>query len=136
MHKRLPPSLAALPAVLLLGGCVAAGDVRPYPAMAPIVPVGAPVAAATPGAIYQAGPGLSLYADRVARDVGDMVTITLVESTTAQTSASTQVAKNSEIGIAAPAPEELSPAAKRFLAFARQTLRTDPEAAELGKEQA
>ena len=36
----------------------------------------------------------------------------------------------------APAPEELSPAAKRFLAFARQTLRTDPEAAELGKEQA
>ena len=41
-----------------------------------------------------------------------------------------------QIGIAAPAPEELSPAAKRFLAFARQTLRTDPEAAELGKEQA
>ena len=38
--------------------------------------------------------------------------------------------------VAAPAPEELSPAAKRFLAFARQTLRTDPEAAELGKEQA
>ena len=101
MNKRLTPSLAALPAVLLLGGCVAAGDVRPYPAMAPIVPVVAPVAA-TPGAIYQAGPGLSLYADRVARDVGDMVTITLVESTTAQTSASTQVAKNSEIGIAAP----------------------------------
>ena len=90
MNKRLTPSLAALPAVLLLGGCVAAGDVRPYPAMAPIVPVVAPVAAATPGAIYQAGPGLSLYADRVARDVGDMVTITLVESTTAQTSASTQ----------------------------------------------
>ena len=41
-----------------------------------------------------------------------------------------------ELHIAAPAPEELSPAAKRFLAFARQTLRTDPEAAELGKEQA
>ena len=41
-----------------------------------------------------------------------------------------------EIGIAAPAPEELSPAAKRFLTFARQALRTDPEAADLGKEQA
>ncbi|RBG18878.1 flagellar basal body L-ring protein, partial [Xanthomonas oryzae pv. oryzae] len=27
---------------LLLGGCVAAGDVRPYAAMAPIVPVVAP----------------------------------------------------------------------------------------------
>ena len=67
--KRTALSFAALPAALLLGGCVAAGDVRPYPAMAPIVPVVAPVAAATPGAIYQAGPGLSLYADRVARDV-------------------------------------------------------------------
>ena len=102
MNKRLTSSLAALPATLLLGGCVAAGDVRPYPAMAPITPVMAPVAQATPGPIYHAGPGLSLYADRVARDVGDLVTITLVESTTAQTSASTQVAKNSEIGMAVP----------------------------------
>ena len=100
--KRHAPSIAALPVALLLGGCVAAGDVRPYASMAPIVPVVAANAPATPGAIYQAGPGLSLYSDRVARDVGDLLTITLVESTTAQTSATTQVAKDSEIGIAAP----------------------------------
>ena len=100
MTRSLSP-LAALPA-LLLGGCVVAGDVRPYPEMAPIVPVVAASAPATPGAIYQAGPGLSLYSDRVARDVGDLLTITLVESTTAQTSATTQVGKNSEIGMAAP----------------------------------
>lgn len=95
-------SLAAVPALLLLGGCVAAGDVRPYPAMAPIVPVVAASAQPTPGAIYQAGPGLSLYSDRIARDVGDLLTISLVESTTAQTSASTQVAKSSEIDVGAP----------------------------------
>ncbi|HET6397513.1 MAG TPA: flagellar basal body L-ring protein FlgH [Pseudoxanthomonas sp.] len=102
--KRLAPfpALAAPLAALLLGGCVAAGDVRPYPPMAPVVPVVAAPAPATPGAIYQGGPGLSLYADRVARDVGDLLTIQLVESTTAQTSASTQVAKNSELGLAAP----------------------------------
>jgi flagellar L-ring protein precursor FlgH len=100
--KRHAHLFAALPAVLLLGGCVVAGDVRPYAAMAPIVPVMAASAPATPGAIYQAGPGLSLYSDRTARDVGDLLTITLVESTTAQTSASTQVAKNSEIAMAAP----------------------------------
>jgi Flagellar basal body L-ring protein len=87
----------ALPAVLLLGGCAAAGDVRPYPPLAPIVPVMPAQAAPTPGAIYAGGQGLSLYGDRIARDVGDLLTITLVESTTAQTSATTQVSKESEL---------------------------------------
>mgnify|MGYP003584140018 CR=1 FL=1 len=100
--KRTALAFATATAALLLAGCVAAGDVRPYPALAPIVPVVAPSAPATPGAIYQAGPGLALYEDPTARDVGDLLTITLVESTTAQTSASTQVAKNSEIAMAAP----------------------------------
>ena len=95
-------NLAVLLATLSLGGCVVAGDVRPLPAMAPVVPVVAASAPATPGAIYQAGPGLSLYADRIARDVGDLLTITLVESTTAQTSANTQVGKTSDIAMAAP----------------------------------
>ena len=90
--SRIASALAAVPAIVLLGGCVAAGDIRPYPAMAPVVPVVAATAPATPGAIYQAGPGLRLYSDRTARDVGDLLTITLVESTVAQTSASTQVA--------------------------------------------
>ena len=96
------PHIAVLLATLSLGGCVVAGDVRPLPAMAPVVPVVAPSAPATPGAIYQAGPGLSLYADRVARDVGDLLTITLVEATNAQTSATTQVGKKSDIAMAAP----------------------------------
>jgi len=87
----------ALPAVLLLGGCAAAGDVRPYPPLAPIVPVMPAQAAPTPGAIYAGGQGLSLYGDRIARDVGDLLTITLVESTTAQTSATTQISKDSEL---------------------------------------
>ncbi|MBO9715902.1 MAG: flagellar basal body L-ring protein FlgH [Pseudoxanthomonas sp.] len=100
--KRIAPFFAALPASLLLGGCVAAGDVRPYPAMAPVVPMVAPNAPATPGAIYQAGPGLALYQDPIARDVGDLLTINLVESTAAQTSANTQVGKKSDIAMAAP----------------------------------
>ncbi|ADV27362.1 flagellar L-ring protein [Pseudoxanthomonas suwonensis 11-1] len=87
----------ALPAMLLLGGCVAAGDVRPYPPMAPVVPVMPVQAAPTAGAIYAGGQGLSLYGDRIARDVGDLLTINLVESTTAQTSATTQVSKDSEL---------------------------------------
>jgi len=96
--------VAALALSALLAGCVAAGDVRPYPAMAPIQPVVALPAQATPGAIYQAGggSGLSLFADKRARDVGDLLTIQLVENTTAQTNASTQVGKESSLDISAP----------------------------------
>ena len=95
-------ALVAVPA--LLAGCVAAGDVRPYPAMAPIQPVVALPAQASPGAIYQGGgsSGMSLFADRRARDVGDLLTIQLVENTTAQTNASTQMGKESSIDIGAP----------------------------------
>ena len=66
----LPCAVAAL-----LGGCVIAGDVRPFPAMAPIQPIVPPQAAPTAGAIYAAGPTLQLYSDRRARDVGDLLTI-------------------------------------------------------------
>ncbi|WP_225763820.1 flagellar basal body L-ring protein FlgH [Stenotrophomonas sp. Marseille-Q4652] len=100
------PSVArlavALSATALLGGCVIAGDVRPYPAMAPVTPVVAPSAPATAGAIYAAGPGLNLYGDRRARDVGDLLTINLVENTTASTTASTKISKESEVSIGTP----------------------------------
>lgn len=105
---RLPLRLlttAALPlaSLLALSGCVASGDVRPFPALVPMQPIVAPYAQATPGAIYQGGGGgLSLFGDRRARDVGDLLTIQLVESTSAQTNAATQVGKESGIDISAP----------------------------------
>jgi len=92
----------AAASLVLLGGCVVAGDIRPYPAMAPVVPVVAPAAEATAGAIYAAGPGLNLYGDRRARDVGDLLTITLVESTSATTSANTAIGKKSSMDIGSP----------------------------------
>ncbi|WP_313143393.1 flagellar basal body L-ring protein FlgH [Stenotrophomonas sp.] len=93
----LPCAVAAL-----LGGCVIAGDVRPYPAMAPIQPILPPQAAPTAGAIYAAGPTLQLYSDRRARDVGDLLTITLLENTTATTSANTATNKESNLSIGTP----------------------------------
>ena len=86
----------------LLGGCVIAGDVRPYPAMAPVQPIVPMQAPPTAGAIYAAGPTLNLYADRRARDVGDLLTITLLENTTAQTSANTATSKESGLTIGSP----------------------------------
>ena len=106
MPRPAPTRVAAF-ACVLLAGCVAAGDVRPYPALAPVQVVQpAAVAEATPGAIYRAGNnnggGLSLFADRRARDVGDLLTIHLVESTTAQTNATTQIGKESAIEMGVP----------------------------------
>jgi len=92
----------AATACALLGGCVIAGDIKPYPAMAPVQPVMPVQSAPSAGAIYAAGPGLQLYGDRRARDVGDLLTITLVESTTAQTTATTGISKNSDIEMATP----------------------------------
>ncbi|WCE03748.1 flagellar basal body L-ring protein FlgH [Pseudoxanthomonas sp. JBR18] len=100
-----PSSLAVVLAVTasaLLSGCVAAGDVRPYAPMAPIVPVAMPVAQPSAGAIYAAGPGLNLYGDRRARDVGDLLTITLVESTTASSTANTAITKSDSVDMTNP----------------------------------
>ena len=86
----------------LIGGCTLAGDVRPYAPMAPIQPIVVQAAAPTAGAIYAAGPGLNLYGDRRARDVGDLLTITLVENTMATTTASTAISKKSDIDVGTP----------------------------------
>lgn len=86
----------------LLGGCVIAGDVRPYPAMATLQPIVPAQGQPTAGAIYAAGPSLNLYGDRRARDVGDLLTITLSENTQAQTTANTATKKESELAIGTP----------------------------------
>lgn len=96
--RQLPVALC----VVLSAGCTLAGDVRPYAPMAPIQPVIAPSAAPTAGAIYAAGPGLNLYGDRRARDVGDLLTITLIENTTATTTASTAIQKESKLDVGTP----------------------------------
>jgi len=92
-----------LPMLLLLWmtGCVAMGDVRPFPPLAPMEVMAAEPAPATAGAIYQADAGLSLFADHKARNVGDILTINLLENTIAQSSADTTVNKNNAMDLAA-----------------------------------
>ena len=103
MKRYVLTALFAFTALLLGSGCSRSfGDVRPYAPMAPIQVVVAPQAQGTGGSLYRAGPGLNLYSDRRARDVGDLLTINLVENTTAQTTAATSVDKSSDIAMAAP----------------------------------
>ena len=110
---RLAAFAIALP--LALSACAGInrlqGDVRPFDAPQPYPVAQAPVAApAVPqagdggGSIYAArsGKGLRLFQDNKASDVGDLLTIVLVESTTASTQAKTAVAKKSATSMSVP----------------------------------
>lgn len=94
--------LSVIACTLALAGCSVAGDIRPYAPLAPVQPIVVQAAAPGAGAIYAPGPGLNLYGDRRAREVGDLLTITLVENTLATTSATTAIGKQSSVDIGMP----------------------------------
>jgi len=111
--------LAGCTALLALGGCASiVGDVRPFAAQTgspagraqpvPQYAVSAPASGDGGGSIFagagsgQAGPRMRLFEDNKARDVGDLLTIVLVENTRAKTNAKTAVTKESGVGISAP----------------------------------
>ncbi|WP_372865505.1 flagellar basal body L-ring protein FlgH [Spongiibacter sp.] len=52
-----------------------------------------------PGSIYQAGYGMSLFLDRRARQVGDVITVMLSEKTDASKSSNTATGKDSNISV-------------------------------------
>ena len=108
-----------------LASCAAvgrmSGDVKPfapvsnYAAAPNPVPNGDSTATARPayaapqagdggGSIYAnaSGQNLRLFEDNKARNVGDLLTIVLVENTAAKTNAKTAVDKNNSLGMAAP----------------------------------
>jgi len=67
---------------------------------APPEPVPAASASKSSGAIYQAGREIRLYEDIKAGRVGDILTVRLVEQTTASKNSATSVAKASEANLA------------------------------------
>lgn len=87
---------ALLPAAALLTACAGAPPALP-PAPAPAAP-----APATAGAIYRAGGGLALFQDSKAHQVGDVLTIVLMERTQARSSAATKLNKEDSASLSAP----------------------------------
>jgi len=83
--------LSALAASLLFAGCATVEDkVYNTPAQVPDIP--SPPAAAA-GTIGSPNAGMMLFEDAKARSVGDLLTIQLVEATSAQKSATTDTSK-------------------------------------------
>lgn len=92
--------LLVLVSALTLSACQHNALIRPGDkAWQAALPVAASPAAATPGAIYQAGRGANLFVDHRANQIGDIVTINLVEKTDASKQSTTTTAKDSNVEI-------------------------------------
>lgn len=89
-------------AVLVTGCASDRYAMEPNEAWAPIPPeLGLPETASN-GAIYQAGGDIRLFENAVARRVGDILTIRLIENMDASKSSSTSTSKSNSISIPAP----------------------------------
>ncbi|MFN3578947.1 MAG: flagellar basal body L-ring protein FlgH [Pseudomonas sp.] len=91
-----------LSAMLTLAACVQVPPRADDPAYAPVLPRTPIPQALNNGAIYQPGFDVSLYGDRKAHRVGDIITITLQERTAARKSADNEISKNSSTQMANP----------------------------------
>ncbi len=94
------PVIAACAALLLLAACRVAPE-RPA-GFAATEPEPLPPAGTNDGAIYQAGHDQPLFDNAVARRVGDVLTITLVEKTAASKSATTNTSKKTQAALPGP----------------------------------
>ncbi|WP_210395767.1 flagellar basal body L-ring protein FlgH [Motiliproteus sediminis] len=95
-------SLTLATVAVALVGCAKAPPRPDNPYFAPVTPEAMAAPKVVDGAIYQAGRGLSLYEDAKARQVGDILTVVLTESTSASKSADNEIDKESNVTIDAP----------------------------------
>lgn len=97
---RLAFAVFLLACLALLAGCSLSGRMtEEYSALLPAEPGPRPEAN---GSIYQAGYDVQLFENAVARRVGDIVTIRLIENTNATKSSSTSTSKTTEATLAGP----------------------------------
>ncbi len=102
MFRAIHTAALLLPLALLLGGCSTMLEKPGDPAYAPVQPQPAAPLEHNNGAIYQAGHGMALFEDLRARQVGDILTVTLAEKTAATKSSSNSIGKDSATDIANP----------------------------------
>lgn len=97
--------ITCLTAFSLLAACSAKMPRGPQPGDPAYAPVNSSYNQPLPvanGAIYQAYQSPSFFSDRKARRLGDIITINLIESTSASKQADTEIKKNSSVGVAEP----------------------------------
>lgn len=97
--EKLTHVLASGFALLMFGGCATTTEFvdKPLPE-----PVYQPPAEVSQGSIYSNQGGIMLFGDQRARNVGDVLTVVLQESTSASKSASTSTSKSQALGMEVP----------------------------------
>lgn len=98
LFAALLPGLVIAGVLSLFAGCASAPARQPEP-LSPMPSAQPPPEA---GAIWSDGQGLALFQDQKARNVGDVLTVLLVEATDAKTTSATSTSKNSSTDIGAP----------------------------------
>jgi flagellar L-ring protein precursor FlgH len=93
--------LVLLLLVIIFSGCTNAPP-KPDPAFSSVRPVMSQPLPNVDGAIYRSGYEMSLFEDKRAKRVGDIITVLLLEKTQASKSASTSTSKDSSIDIGTP----------------------------------
>lgn len=84
--------------LILLSGCFANNSPKPGdPYYAPTISAAQAIPQRTDGSLYQDSYGLSLFGDRKAHFVGDVITITLSESTVSKKSSNVNVKKEDSV---------------------------------------
>lgn len=105
IRPRQMATAVGLLALLLLQGCTAVTRPRPVPDDPAFAPVRAQAMSAQDvhsGSIYQTSRNYNFYGDTVALNVGDILTVTLQESTAASKSAESTITKDTELSLPEP----------------------------------
>jgi flagellar L-ring protein FlgH len=94
-HMCSPHKIITFITAISLSGCMASNQPKPGdPYYAPTISATQALPQRTDGSLYQDSYGLSLFGDRKAHFVGDIITITLSESTVSKKSANVSVKKD------------------------------------------
>lgn len=89
--------------VLALAGCATAPEPKPGdPFYAPILMPERPPKPASDGSLYSEDSAISLFGDKKAARIGDLITIVLSEQTVSNKSANVEVGKSAEVNLPAP----------------------------------
>ncbi len=89
--------------ILLMTGCASLQQPKPDdPDYAPVIPSQLAPPSAVTGSIYQTYQHVSFFEDRTARRVGDVLTVKLIEKTTASKDAETAIDKSSSVSVQTP----------------------------------
>ena len=93
-----PVLFLLLSTVLVLGGCATAEKPTPGdPRYSPVMPVSPAPSSQAVGSIYASGAGISLWEDKRARRIGDIITVYLDEKTISSKSNKTDIKKEDKL---------------------------------------